>query len=96
MQTLVPLLLIEQSTQYLMVLVQMESRFLEHGTANSNVPAVLDQGDVIVHVRVTDADYNVSAQGEDKIQDANVTLNIERGSNSQFLATYGNTCSLFR
>jgi len=55
-------------------------------TATTGLP----QGDVIVHVRVTDADYNVSAMGEDKIQDANVTLNIERGSNVQFLATYGN------
>ena len=69
------------------------SRFLEHGTANSNTPVVLAQGDVTVHVRVTDADYNVSAMGEDKIQDANVTLNIERGSAVKFLATHGNTSS---
>ena len=64
--------------------------FKEHSTAGT---ATLAQGDVVVHVRVTDADYNVSAQGEDSITDANVTLNIERGSNSKFLATWGNTTS---
>jgi hypothetical protein len=32
------------------------SRFLEHGTANTNTPVVLAQGDVTVHVRITDAD----------------------------------------
>jgi len=51
------------------------TQFKLHGTAN-NAAGTLDlaQGDVIVHVRVTDADYNVSAQGEDKISDANVTV----------------------
>ena len=66
------------------------TQFLEHATAGT---ADLAQGDVIVHVRVTDADYNVSAMGEDSITDANVTLNIERGSASKFLATLGNTTS---
>ena len=32
--------------------------------------------------------------GEDKITDANVTLNIERGSATQFVATYGNTTAV--
>ena len=64
------------------------ANFLTHATDDAT--AALAQGDVTVHVRVTDADYNVSAQGEDKISDANVTLNIERGSNVQFLATWGN------
>ena len=66
------------------------TQFLEHATAGTSD---LAQGDVVVHVRVTDADYNVSAQGEDSITDANVTLNIERGSSVQFLATIGNTSS---
>jgi hypothetical protein len=52
------------------------ANFLTHATDDAT--AALAQGDVVVHVRVTDADYNVSAQGEDKISDANVTLNIER------------------
>ncbi len=65
------------------------SIFLEHSTAaNTNNIAATN---VTVHVRVTDADYNVSAMGEDTITDANVTVNIERGSNVQFLTTYGNT-----
>ena len=62
--------------------------FKEHATAGA---ATLAEGQVIVHVRVTDADYNVSAQGEDKISDANVTVKIERGSSSKLLAVYGNT-----
>jgi len=42
------------------------TQFLEHATAGtSNIGA----GSVVAHVRVTDADYNVSAQGEDKITD---------------------------
>jgi hypothetical protein len=67
-------------------------QFLPHASDDNDV--ALAQGDVVVHVRVTDADYNVSAQGEDSITDANVTLNIERGSNVQFLATYGNTTAV--
>ena len=67
------------------------SIFLAHATGGSTA---LDAGNVIVHVRVTDADYNVSAMGEDKITDANVTLNIERGSATQFVATYGNTTAV--
>ena len=71
------------------------SIFLEHGTASGT--ANLDATPVVVHVRVTDADFNVSAMGEDAIggtnMDANVTLNIERGSDVKFLATYGNTTS---
>ena len=39
-----------------------DTRFAEHATAGTSA---LAQGDVIVHVRVTDADYNISAQGED-------------------------------
>ncbi|MDC0069940.1 hypothetical protein OAJ36_01315 [Nitrosopumilus sp.] len=51
----------------------------------------LGEGNVTIHVRITDADYNVSAQGEDSITDANVTINIERGSSSKLLAVWGNT-----
>ena len=51
----------------------------------------LDQGDVVVHVRVTDADYNISAQGEDVIKDTTVVIKIERGSNSTTVATVGDS-----
>jgi hypothetical protein len=65
------------------------TEFLTH--ASDDATAALAQGDVVVHVRVTDADFNVSAMGEDAIggtnNDANVTLNIERGSAVKFLAT---------
>jgi hypothetical protein len=40
-----------------------DTRFAEHATATGS--NALAQGDVVVHVRVTDADYNVSASGED-------------------------------
>nr|AIF22845.1 hypothetical protein [uncultured marine thaumarchaeote SAT1000_10_G09] len=40
----------------------------------------LAQGNVTVHVSVTDADYDISAMGEDSITDTTVTLKIERGS----------------
>jgi hypothetical protein len=70
------------------------TQFLEHATAGT---ADLAAGTVVVHVRVTDADFNVSAMGEDAIggtnNDANVTLQIERGSSVKFLATLGNTTS---
>jgi hypothetical protein len=66
-----------------------DTRFAEHATATGS--AALAQGDVVVHIRVTDADYNVSASGEDTITDANVTINIERGSSTVELAVIGNT-----
>jgi hypothetical protein len=53
----------------------------------------LPPGNVTVHVRVTDADYNVSAAGEDKISDANVTVKVERGSASNTLGVWGNATS---
>jgi hypothetical protein len=56
------------------------TRFAEHATATGT--DALAQGDVVVHVRVTDADYNVSASGEDTITNANVTIKIERGSST--------------
>jgi hypothetical protein len=65
--------------------------FSTHATDGNT--AALGAGVVTVHVRVSDADYNVSAMGEDTIADANVTLNIERGSAVKFLATYGNSTS---
>ena len=51
----------------------------------------LAQGNVTVHVRVTDADYDVSASGEDTINDTTVLLKIERGSSSVTVKTFGNT-----
>ena len=66
-----------------------DTRFAEHATANYSRD--LAQGDVTVHVRVTDADYNISAQGEDVIKDTTVVLKIERGSNSTTVATIGDS-----
>jgi len=65
--------------------------FKIHATANGGTAADLDQGDVIVHVRVTDADYDISATGEDVIKDTTVVMKIERGSASTTLATVGNS-----
>ena len=55
-------------------------------------------GNVVVHVRITDADYDVSAFGEDSITDGSetgtsdrVTLSIERGSTVQPVAQFGNS-----
>jgi len=65
--------------------------FQEHSTASGT--NYLDAGNVTVHIRVTDADYNVSAQGEDKITDANVKVEVERGSSSKTLAEVGDSTS---
>lgn len=64
-----------------------QSGFKQHATASSTL---LDAGNVTVHVRVTDADYDVSAAGEDKIQDTTVTFKLQRGSNSTTVFTAGN------
>ena len=53
------------------------SNFAEHATAADS--DLLPQGDTIVHVRVTDADYNVSAMGEDTIADTTVAVKLQRG-----------------
>ncbi len=45
----------------------------------------------LVHVRVTDADYDISASGEDVIKDTTVVIKIERGSNTTTLATIGDS-----
>jgi hypothetical protein len=62
-----------------------------HATATDNASTnrALAQGDVVVHVRVTDADYNVSASGEDTISDTAVVVKLERGSNSTTVITVG-------
>ena len=65
------------------------SNFAEHATAADT--DLLPQGDTIVHVRVTDADYNVSAMGEDTISDTTVAVKLQRGSNSVTIATVGTT-----
>jgi hypothetical protein len=60
-------------------------------TDNASTNRALAQGDVVVHVRVTDADYNVSASGEDTINDTTVIVKLERGSNSTIVATVGDS-----
>ncbi|MBT3734151.1 MAG: hypothetical protein HOG25_05830, partial [Gammaproteobacteria bacterium] len=76
--------------------------FKLHSTAGTGNLAA---GDVVVHVRVTDADYDVSAAGEDKINDGvswgdaafdstldhRVVIKVERGSNEQIISTPGNS-----
>ena len=53
----------------------------------------LPQGDLIVHVTVTDPDFDVSASGRDSIaiDTAPVTVSIIRGSVSEPVATIGDT-----
>ena len=75
-------------------------KFSFHGTASENTayPAAkgglkLAQGNVTVHVSVTDADYDVSAFGEDTISDTTVVLKIERGSSEVTVATFGNSAN---
>ena len=62
--------------------------FAEHASATGT--ATLPLGNVTVHIQVTDADYDVSAAGEDKINDTTVTVKISRGSSSTTIATVGN------
>jgi len=64
-------------------------QFKTHATDGSTTG--LAQGNVTVHVRVTDADYNVSASGEDKITDTTVVIKIERGSETTTVASVGNS-----
>ena len=67
-------------------------RFSLHATAAEPATVTslsLAQGNVTVHVSVTDADYDVSAFGEDSIADTTVVLKIERGSSSQTVDTFG-------
>ena len=71
-------------------------RFSLHATAAEPATVTslsLAQGNVTVHVSVTDADYDVSAFGEDTISDTEVVLKIERGSSSVTVATFGNSAN---
>ena len=54
----------------------------------------LPQGDVIIHVRVSDSDYNVSVYSEDAIAEGvtgPVKVTVSRGSDSVVVATAGGT-----
>ncbi len=75
-----------------------DERFALHATAAESTAWTsthvatshsLAQGNVTVHVSVTDADYDVSAMGEDTIADTTVVLKIERGSFSTIVDTFG-------
>ena len=81
-----------------------DERFALHATAvestawdNTHIATShsLAQGNVTVHVSVTDADYDVSAMGEDSITDTTVVLKIERGSYSSktTVATFGDSAA---
>jgi hypothetical protein len=74
-----------------------DTRFAIHSAAahditvsGSEVSNALAVGNVTVHVRVTDADYDVSASGEDKINDTTVEIKLIRGSNSTVINVVGN------
>ena len=72
-----------------------ESYFPVHSTAfgdAGNRLAYIPNGDLIIHVRVTDADYDVSGSGQDVIEesgDGPVKIFIKRGSDSHLLGTAG-------
>ena len=54
--------------------------------------AYIPNGDLIIHVRVSDADYDVSAAGQDTISgngDGPITVFVNRGSDSCVIATAG-------
>ena len=54
--------------------------------------AYIPNGDLIIHVRITDADFDVSAAGQDTISgngDGPVTVFVNRGSDSCVIATAG-------
>lgn len=73
-----------------------DSYFPIHSTAfgNGDGNAYIPNGDLTIHVRVTDADYDVSAAGQDRIEesgDGPVSIYINRGSDSYLLATAGGT-----
>ena len=68
-----------------------ETTFKLHATSNGGTATDLAQGDVVVHVRVTDADYDISAAGEDVITDSSVAIKIQRGSDSVTVATVGDS-----
>ena len=74
-----------------------KERFALHSSAanldGGSVENALAQGDVTVHVRVSDQDYNISASGEDTITDASVAIKLIRGSNSVTLATVGDSAA---
>jgi len=91
------------------VLTAGQERFQLHASAENldggSYENSLAAGNVVVHIRITDADYDVSAMGEDTINDGvasslagigsavsdRVQLSIERGSNVQAIAQFGNT-----
>lgn len=62
------------------------------GFGDSDGLAYIPNGDLTIHVRVTDADYDVSAAGQDEISergDGPVTISIKRGSDTYVLGTFG-------
>ena len=76
------------------VLPDGKSYFPVHSTGFGDVDedAYIPNGDLTIHVRVTDADYDVSAAGQDEISsngDGPVEIRVNRGSDSCILATAG-------
>jgi len=85
-----------------------EERFQLHSTATNvdggSYENALAAGNVVIHVRITDADYDISASGQDSISDGSnaalagvgtavsdrVQLSIERGSSVKAVSQFGN------
>ena len=65
--------------------------FSLHASAGQN--QYLDEGKVMLHVRISDPDYDISASGEDKIaQDkAPIKVTVSRGQDSKLVYTAGAT-----
>ena len=63
--------------------------FSLHASAGQN--QYLDEGKVMLHVRISDPDYDISASGEDKIaQDkAPIKVTVSRGQDSKLVYTAG-------
>ncbi len=56
------------------------STFKEHSTSNGGTVQYLPVGSVVVHVSVSDADYDISANGQDSISSSVLDVKISRGS----------------
>jgi len=71
------------------------SFFSLHASTDSKIEGqtYLNSGDLIVHIRVNDPDFDTSASGEDKIavsaDNGPVKITVSRGSSSVVLATAG-------
>ena len=88
--------LIEMSILSHGVTIPIDERFSLHSTAVEPATVTslsLAQGNVTVHVSVTDADYDVSAFGEDSISDTDSPFSQSREAldSEPVITTFGNS-----